>query len=115
MEKITVAVRDKEIRERVLATIIEHLKANGEEVLAVGTGKVACPATGSDGSETAFTVEVKIPRGPRGGNGYDVYEAAQEWQEDVEAKAETARIKAEDKATLARAKAKKEKGDKVGE
>ena len=63
----------------VMETIKAALVAAGYDVLQVGSGAFGVPAV-EDENETAVKIVVQVPKGERGGAGYDVFEDAQAYQ-----------------------------------
>ena len=85
--KLTKSARDQAIRDEISAVLCQFLEiTRGEHVIKVGNGKIAIPTLDCEGNETAYTIEIKVPRGERGGNGYDPYKAGEEWQDECSAR-----------------------------
>ena len=84
----------KKIGEKTRAQIMEICKnaliSAGFDVLQVASGSYGVPSV-EDGEETATKIVFQIPKGERGGSGYDVYEDAQAYtfkQNEKKVKAE---------------------------
>ena len=63
-------------RNSIMEICRKALEDNGYEVLVVGSNAYAVPAV-EDGNETAVKLVASVPKGERGGAGYDPYEDAQ--------------------------------------
>lgn len=99
------------VRAGAMSVYRNFLEENGEEVLHVASGTYSIPwAFG--GEEGYVNVTFSIPKGPRGGAGYDGHEEARNFafEQDTKAQAKLAKdqLKAKKiaKDTAARAKAK---------
>ena len=109
---------DNELRENSVAKLISMYVAEGEEVLQVGGNVIAFPTVDADGNEAWVEITVKVPKGERlgkgeGFGGYDGYEQAEFYKQEVERKAqEAASKKAIAESKKAAAEAKKNKGKK---
>ena len=80
---------------QVMEVIKTALEAAGYDVLKVGSGSFGVPAVEGE-NETAVKIVVQVPKGERGGAGYDVCEEAEK----------KAKKRAEEKAKkIAKAKA----------
>lgn len=115
----TKTVLEGELRENIIQTLSDLLSNSGEEVLRVKSTQIAYPTKDSEGNEYFAVVTITLPKGskmPDGTfSGYDGYEIAKEYAEDVELKkkkAETA--KKNKKAPKSKAKP-KEKGQEEKE
>ena len=104
------------IKSEFMETVKAILEANGEEVLLVKSGTYSIPWV-KDDDEGFINITFSIPKGERGGDGYDGYAEAENYKFDVaekKRKAEERKAKAEAKklrdAEL-RAKKKAEKGE----
>jgi len=110
---------DNELRKKSVADLMEMYSAKGEEILQVGGNVIAFPTVDSNGNEAWVEITVKIPKGERLGKGegfagYDGYEQAEFYAQEVERKAqEAASKKAAAEAKKAAAEAKKKKGKKA--
>ena len=110
---------DNELRENSVAKLISMYVAEGEEVLQVGGNVIAFPTVDADGNEAWVEITVKVPKGERlgkgeGFGGYDGYEQASFYAQEVERKAqELAAKKALSDSKRASAEAKKNKGKKA--
>ena len=110
---------DNELREKSVLDAIALYAAKGEEILQVGGNVIAFPTVDSDGNEAWVELTIKIPKGERlgkgeGFGGYDGYEQASFYAQEVERKAqELASKKALSDSKKASAEAKKNKGKKA--
>lgn len=84
----------EESRKTIVFHIIESLKSFGFDVLQTGSNTYAVPIV-EDGDEGAVEIVVKIPKGPRDGNGYDPFEAAQAYAFHEDEKRKKAKKKTE--------------------
>ena len=105
MAKLTRKQLDEEIKVRFLEGVSEHLESVGEEVLRVGSNELALPVVDADGNERWLVVTFKVPTGERGGDAYDGYAMAEDYQMNLEKKATK---QAEKEAKAAKDKAKRE-------
>lgn len=105
MAKLTRKQLDEEIKLRFLEGVSEHLENCGEEVLRVKSNEIALPVVDSDGEERWLVLTFKVPTGERGGDPYDGYSMAEDYQMSLEKKAAKA---AEKEAEAAKKKAKQE-------
>lgn len=94
-------------RNTIITRIIEALKGADYEVLQVGSASYAIPIV-EDEEESAVKIVFQIPKGERGGEGYDPYEDAQAYQFKQEEARKKAEKRAADKARKLAQKAKKE-------
>lgn len=111
MAKLTRKQLDEEIKLRFLEGISEHLENCGEEVLRVKSNEIALPVVDSEGEERWIVLTFKVPTGERGGDPYDGYSMAEDYQMKLAEKAVKAEAKAkeaEKKKAKAKAEAKKE-------
>lgn len=77
-------------RNSLMSIVAEALDQAGFEVLVTGSNAYAIPNV-EDGNETAVKIVFSIPKGERGGAGYDPYEDAQAYafkQNEKKVKAE---------------------------
>lgn len=90
------------LRNEQLANLIELLESQGNKVLITASGDVAVEiaVTAEDGTEGMVGVKysVSVPKGPRGGDGWDAKAEAELYAEDLARKAEEAKVKADKKA-----------------
>ena len=105
MAKLTRKQLDEEIKLRFLEGVSEHLENCGEEVLRVKSNEIALPVVDSEGEERWLVLTFKVPTGERGGDPYDGYSMAEDYQMSLEKKAAKA---AEKEAEAAKKKAKQE-------
>ena len=109
MAKTTKALND-EVRAQYLERVQGALSAD-DEVLVVGSNELAIPVVDSEGNEKWVVLTVKVPTGERGGDPYDGYAMAQDYQMRQAAKAEKA-AERERKSAERKAKAtKKSEGE----
>lgn len=100
----------KILREQLKAKYFQHissiLEKDGEEVLIVGSNKIAIPVVDAEENEDFIVVTISIPTGSRADNEpYDGYGEAESYRMKVEAN----KIKAEEKAKQKAEKIKKDK------
>ena len=114
MAKLTRKQLDEEIKLRFLDGVSEHLTEVGEEVLRVKSNEIAIPVVDSEGNERWIVITIKVPTGERGGDGYDGYSMAEDYQMKQEAKAEK-KAEKEAKAEADRRKREAEKARKEAE
>ena len=100
MAKLTRKQLDEEIKLRFLEGVKEHLENCGEEVLMVKSNEIALPVVDSEGEERWLVLTFKVPTGERGGDGYDGYSMAEDYQMNLAKKAAKA---AEKEAEAAKA------------
>lgn len=112
MAKLTRKQLDEEIKLRFLEGVSEHLENCGEEVLRVKSNEIALPVVDSDGEERWLVLTFKVPTGERGGDPYDGYSMAEDYQMSLEKKAAKA---AEKEAEAAKKKAKQEAKKEAGQ
>ena len=106
MAKLTRKQLDEEIKLRFLEGVAEHFENVGEEVLRVKSNEIALPVLDSEGEERWLVLTFKVPTGERGGDAYDGYSMAEDYQMKLAEKAEKAKAK---EAEAAKKKAKAEK------
>ena len=107
----TAKVLNDEIKVRFLDGVAEHLTNVGEEVLRTGSNEIALPVLDEDGNEKWLVLTFKVPTGSRDGDAYDGYSMAEDYKMKLQEKAEKAKAKAEkaekDKAKRAKSETKK--------
>ena len=107
----TAKVLNEEIKVRFLDGVAEHLTQVGEEVLRTGSNEIALPVLDEDGNEKWLVLTFKVPTGSRDGDAYDGYSMAEDYKMKLQEKAEKAKAKAEkaekDKAKRAKSETKK--------
>ena len=101
----TAKVLNEEIKVRFLDGVAEHLTQVGEEVLRTGSNEIALPVLDEDGNEKWLVLTFKVPTGSRDGDAYDGYSMAEDYKMKQEEKAEKAKARAE---KAAKDKAKRE-------
>lgn len=94
-------------RADVMEIVKKALTEAGYDVLKVASGSFGVPAVEGE-EETAIKIVFQIPKGERGGAGYDVYEDAQAYEFKCAEAEKKAKKRAEEKAKKIE-KAKKEK------
>ena len=85
------------LRAQYLSLISDALRANGEEVLVVGSNEIAFPCVDGEGNDEYLVVTVKVPKGSRDGEPYDGHEVARDYEFRCAEKAEKAKAAAEAK------------------
>ena len=103
MGKLTRKQLDEAIKLRFLEGVAEHLENCGEEVLRVKSNEIALPVVDDEGEERWIVLTFKVPTGERGGDAYDGYSMAEDYQMKL---AEKAAKQAEKEAKSAKNKAK---------
>ena len=102
MAKVSRKVLREQVKALYLAKVREGLEKDGDEVLLVGSNKLAIPVVDAEGNEDFITVTISIPTGSRDDNEpYDGYGLAESY-----------RLKLEDNKRKAEEKAKK-KAEKI--
>lgn len=117
MATTTQKQRDEALKTDFLDRVVEFLSSEEggeEEVLRVKSNEIAVPVVDSDGNERWMVLTFKVPTGERGGDGYDGYSMAEDYQMKQAAKAEKEKAKAE-KAEADRKKREAEKARKEAE
>lgn len=112
MAKLNRKQLDEEIKLRFLEGVSEHLENCGEEILRVKSNEIALPVVDSEGEERWLVLTFKVPTGERGGDPYDGYSMAEDYQMSLEKKAAKA---AEKEAEAAKKKAKQEAKKEAGQ
>ena len=117
MAKITQKQRDELLKTNFLDRVVNFLSSEDggeEEVLRVKSNEIAIPVVDSEGNERWIVITIKVPTGERGGDGYDGYSMAEDYQMKQEAKAEK-KAEKEAKAEADRKKREDEKAKKEAE
>ena len=117
MLKITQKQRDELLKTDFLDRVVNFLSSEDggeEEVLRVKSNEIAIPVVDSEGNERWMVLTFKVPTGERGGDGYDGYSMAEDYQMKQEAKAEK-KAEKEAKAEADRKKREAEKARKEAE
>ena len=91
----TQKVLNDEIKVRFLDGVAEHLTNVGEEVLRVGSNEIALPVLDEEGNEKWLVLTFKVPTGSRDGDAYDGYSMAEDYKMKLQEKADKAKAKAE--------------------
>lgn len=86
------------LRNEILQVISDALEAHFDvNAIVVGSGELSIPVVDAEGNEKYPKIKVSIPRGTRNGEGgyipYDGYEAAKEYKEEKESKAQERAVK----------------------
>lgn len=117
MATTTQKQRDEILKTDFLDRVVEFLSSEEggeEEVLRVKSNEIAIPVVDSDGNERWMVLTFKVPTGERGGDGYDGYSMAEDYQMKQAVKAEKEKARAE-KAEADRKKREAEKARKEAE
>lgn len=117
MATTTQKQRDETLKTNFLDRVVEFLSSEEggeEEVLRVKSNEIAIPVVDSDGNERWMVLTFKVPTGERGGDGYDGYSMAEDYQMKQAVKAEKEKAKAE-KAEADRKKREADKARKEAE
>lgn len=110
---MTKAQMETAIRNEFLTLIAQAIGDQKEtDALPVSASEIAVPCLDADGNETWALIKVSIPRGTRNGEGgytpYDGYAAAEDYQIDLQEKADKkAAAEAKKQAKIARDQAKR--------
>ena len=91
----TQKVLNDEIKVRFLDGVAEHLTNTGEEVLRVGSNEITLPVLDEEGNEKWLVLTFKVPTGSRDGDAYDGYSMAEDYKMKLQEKADKAKAKAE--------------------
>lgn len=117
MAKVTQKQRDENLKTEFLDRVVNFLSGEDggeEEVLRVKSNEIAIPVVDSEGNERWIVITIKVPTGERGGDGYDGYSMAEDYQMKQEAKAEK-KAEKEAKAEADRKKREAERARKEAE
>lgn len=99
MAKVSRKVLREEVKAEYVKALTEILLEKGEEVLRVGSNKLALPIVDREGNEDFVTITISIPTGSTKDNEpYDGYGEAESYAMKVKDNEEKARKKAEKKA-----------------
>ena len=110
---MTKAQMETAIRNDFLALIAQAITDTKEtDALPVSASEIAVPCLDADGNETWALIKVSIPRGTRNGEGgytpYDGYAAAEDYQIDLQERADKkAAAEAKKQAKIAKDQAKR--------
>jgi len=100
------------LRDAILASISDFLRATYDDVLPVKSGEIMFPCVDKNGNELYAVVKVSIPRGTRNGEGgyvpYNGYDAAEAYQMEQDSKAQEKAVKKAMKEAEKRPKKKEE-------
>ena len=72
--------KQAEIRNKAISEISAIYRNRGDDVQRIKSNAFAVPQVTDEGTEYWLEVTVKIPRGTRGGEEYDGYELASEYE-----------------------------------
>lgn len=86
------------LRAQYMQKVFDHLTAEGEELLTVGSNEYAIPCVDAEGNDEWLVLTFKIPTGSRDGDPYDGYSMAEDYALKQKAKAEKAKETAAKKA-----------------
>lgn len=86
------------LRTQFMSKISDFLKAEGEEVLVVGSNEIALPCVDAEGNDEFMVLTFKVPLGSRDGDTYDGYGMARDYEMHLKDKEEKAKVAAEKKA-----------------
>lgn len=89
---------DNQLREKVLATVMEFFRKNEEDVLQTNSNECVFPCLDSEGNEKWIQIVVKVPTGSRDEDGFDGYGVAESYQLKLKEKEEKKKINEEKKA-----------------
>lgn len=98
MSMASKASLENALRTEIMQVIVDALETHFDaNVVVVGSGEISIPVVDAEGNEKYPKIKVSIPRGTRNGEGgyvpYDGYEAAKEYQEEKESKAQERAVK----------------------
>lgn len=89
---------DNQLREKVLAEVMEFFRKNEEDILQTNSNECAFPCLDSEGNEKWIQIVVKVPTGGREEEGFDGYGVAESYQLKIKEKEEKKKIAEEKKA-----------------
>lgn len=99
MAKVTRKSLREQVKSLYLTKVREGLEKDGDEVLLVGSNKLAIPVVDAEGNEDFITVTISIPTGSRDDNEpYDGYGQAESYKLKLEENQRKAEEKAKKKA-----------------
>lgn len=99
MAKISRKVLREQVKSLYLTKVRDGLENEGEEVLLVGSNKLAIPVVDAEGNEDFITITISIPTGSRDDNEpYDGYGHAESYRLKLEENQRKAEEKAKKKA-----------------
>ena len=99
MSKVSRKILREEIKAEFVKTLAEIFTDKGEEVLRVGSNKIALPVVDREGNEDFVTITVSIPTGSTKDNEpYDGYGEAESYALKLKADKQKAEEKAKKKA-----------------
>ena len=99
MAKVSRKVLREQVKSLYLTKVRDGLENDGEEVLLVGSNKLAIPVVDAEGNEDFITITISIPTGSRDDNEpYDGYGQAERYKLKLEENQRKAEEKAKKKA-----------------
>ena len=99
MAKVSRKVLREQVKSFYLTKVRDGLENEGEEVLLVGSNKLAIPVVDAEGNEDFVTITISIPTGSRDDNEpYDGYGLAESYRLKLEENQRKAEEKAKKKA-----------------
>ena len=99
MAKVSRKVLREQVKSLYRTKVREGLENDGEEVLLVGSNKLAIPVVDAEGNEDFITITISIPTGSRDDNEpYDGYGLAESYKLKLEENQRKAEEKAKKKA-----------------
>lgn len=99
MSKVSRKILREEIKAEFVKTLAEIFTDKGEEVLRVGSNKIALPVVDREGNEDFVTITISIPTGSTKDNEpYDGYGEAESYALKLKADKQKAEEKAKKKA-----------------
>lgn len=99
MSKVSRKILREEIKAEFVKTLTEIFTDKGEEVLRVGSNKIALPVVDREGNEDFVTITISIPTGSTKDNEpYDGYGEAESYALKLKADKQKAEEKAKKKA-----------------
>ena len=107
-----------DMKNEVLSNVMAFLREKYQtDVAQVGTSDIMMPGVDKEGEEFYYVVTIKVPRGTRNNNGgytpYNGYDAAREYEEAQQVKAEERAARAAEKEREAQLKAAKREAKQV--
>ena len=89
---------DNQLREKVLAEVMDFFRKNEEDVLQTNSNECVFPCLDSEGNEKWIQIVVKVPTGGREEEGFDGYGVAESYQLKLKEKEEKKKANEEKKA-----------------
>lgn len=85
------------LRKQFTTELMELLRKSGYDVMQVGTNELCIPCVDAERNDKYVTFTIKVPTGERGGDPYDGYAMAEDYEMKCKAKAEREREKEAEK------------------